>query len=48
MTLDNLTFSTYEELKGKFKWNIPKYFNIGDAILDRKIREGYGDNIAVY
>jgi acetyl-CoA synthetase len=42
--LRNITFSSYEELASKFKWNIPEYFNIGEAILDRNC----SDNVALY
>lgn len=41
-------FHNYDELIKTFKWSIPSYFNIGEAILDRKVREGLGDNVAVY
>ncbi|MBB5255129.1 acetyl-CoA synthetase [Sulfurisphaera ohwakuensis] len=41
-------FHNYDELARTFKWNVPSYFNIGEAILDRKIKEGLGDNVAVY
>jgi len=46
--LRTINFSSYEELRNKFRWNIPEYFNIGEAILDRNIKEGFGDNIALY
>ena len=46
--LRTINFSSYEELVDKFRWNVPEYFNIGEAILDRNIREGFGDNIALY
>ncbi|QGA69174.1 AMP-binding protein [Sulfolobus sp. E11-6] len=46
--LRKIKFSTYEELMKSFTWEIPRKFNIGEAILDRKIREGLGDNIALY
>ena len=43
-----INFSSYEELVSRFRWNIPEYFNIGEAILDRNIKEGFGENIALY
>jgi acetyl-CoA synthetase len=42
--LRKIPFNTYSELLNKFKWKIPEYFNIGEAILDRN----NDDSIAVY
>lgn len=46
--LREINFHNYDELIKKFKWNIPSNFNIGEAILDRKIKDGLGDNAAIY
>ncbi|AGJ62360.1 AMP-binding protein [Saccharolobus islandicus] len=46
--LREIRFHSYDELVRTFKWNIPSHFNIGESILDRKIKEGLGDNIAIY
>jgi len=41
-------FSSYNEIYINFKWNIPEYFNIGYAIIDRNIERGLGDRPAIY
>lgn len=46
--LREIKFSNYDELVKKFNWNIPLNFNIGEAIVDRKIKEGLGDKVAIY
>lgn len=41
-------FSSYNEIYINFKWNIPEYFNIGYAIIDRNMERGLGDRPAIY
>lgn len=33
-------FENYEQLYERFRWNIPKYFNIGEATCDRHSEDG--------
>lgn len=37
----------YNELVTQFKWNIPKYFNIGFEISDKHVLEGNGEKTAL-
>ncbi|MGC8584154.1 MAG: acyl-CoA synthetase, partial [Thermoproteus sp.] len=46
--LRKYSFSSYNELYSNFKWNIPEYFNIGYAIIDRNVERGFGDRLAIY
>lgn len=43
-----ITFNSYNELYSKFEWNIPAYFNVGRAIVDRPVEAGLGDRPAIY
>eukprot|EP00029_Vermamoeba_vermiformis_P009022 TRINITY_DN4375_c0_g1_i1.p1 TRINITY_DN4375_c0_g1~~TRINITY_DN4375_c0_g1_i1.p1 ORF type:complete len:606 (-),score=91.34 TRINITY_DN4375_c0_g1_i1:217-2034(-) len=38
---------SYEDIYSTFKWDIPEYYNIGDDICDKHIRNGYGANTAI-